>query len=818
MSNVCVSVPELQVMNDGWRKPFRQACDLIAPVWPLDQWIAVNPFWGLRHLPISRADQLLGERGGFSMLMPTEYYREAWEGGRIREEDLQASIAERGDDRNIAWYLEWLGRNPSSAAPLRSSILDTYKGASDDDEGVGLVETACDQVSRVCGAFFDQRQGRWSAAGDNSDTSLFQFWLESIRQDLSLDFSTGLKGARAFFKTVPDTMDEAILDAVKRIRVSGEDLEALCHSLLLKVNGWASWCRGEDWRAGLEGRSSDRCSEILAIMLVWESAGVTFASTGQKAEWQRQRARARRSGDHDNRSRLWVWQRAFEIGYQRSLWRALAVVPERQPGPDLESETPVAQAVFCIDVRSEVMRRHLEDVLPGVQTLGFAGFFGMPIDHQQHGPFAPARRLPGLLPASYRLIDTRGSLREDLAENRSLDQREIARESVRKAKYTSLSTFTLVETTGLAWAWKLVKDSLKKGHKAREEKAVEGRLVHNHGGDPLSDAEKVALAANMLRGMSLTKGFAPLLVLVGHGSHTDNNPNQAGLDCGACGGQSGGVNARLAARLVNDPQVRAGLAAEGIKIPDFTWVVAAEHCTATDKVTIADRHLVPDSHVQKLADLEAGFEEAGIHVRKERATPLKLNGLDDDNLKQAMETRTRDWSEVRPEWGLANNAAIIFAKRSKTRGCNLSGRVFLHDYDPELDADGGLLEALLAAPMVVANWINLQYFASVTVPEVYGSGNKLLHSVVGGNVGVVEGNGTHLRIGLPLQSVHDGTYWRHEPVRLTVLIDAPAERIESVLHKQPDVAALVENQWVSLHRMTDNGGERYDNGSWITVA
>ena len=381
-----------------------------------------------------------------------------------------------------------------------------------------------------------------------------------------------------------------------------------------------------------------------------------------------------------------------------------------------------------------------------------------------------------------------------------------------------MSTFTLVETTGLAWAWKLVKDTLKKGHKTRPDQSVEGRLVHSHGGDPLSDAERVALAANMLRGMSLTSGFAPLLVLVGHGSHTDNNPNQAGLDCGACGGQSGGVNARLAASLVNDPQVRAGLADEGIRIPDFTWAVAAEHCTATDKVTIADRHLIPDSHMQHLADLEAGFETAGIRARKERATPLKLNGLDDDNLKQAMETRTRDWSEVRPEWGLANNAAIIFAKRSKTRGCDLSGRVFLHDYDPTLDEDGGLLEALLAAPMIVANWINLQYFASVTVPEVYGSGNKLLHSVVGGNVGVVEGNNARLRIGLPLQSVHDGTHWRHEPVRLTVLIDAPEDRIESVLRRQPDVAALVENQWVSLHRMSGQGVARYDNGNWVAVA
>ncbi|WP_372995475.1 YbcC family protein [Marinobacter sp.] len=818
MTNVCVSVPELQVMNDGWRKPFRQACDLMAPVWPLDQWIAVNPFWGLRHLPASRADQVLGERGGFSMLMPAEYYREAWDGGRIRKEDLMASIAERGDGRDMAWYLDWLGRKPSGSAPLRGSILDTFPAAAGSHNASGLTETVCDQVSHVCGAFFDQRQGRWSASGHDAGGGLFGFWLSLVRKDLALDFTTGLKGLRAYFETVPDNMDDAILAAIKSIRVSGEELEALCHSLLLRVNGWASWCRGEDWRAGLEGRSSDRCAEILAIMLVWESAGISFASTAQKAEWQRQRARARRNGDHEDRSRLWVWQRALEIGYQRTLWRALESAPTTAPALNPETDTPKVQAVFCIDVRSEVMRRHLEEVYPEVQTLGFAGFFGMPIDHQRHGPFAPARRLPGLLPASYRLIDTKGSLREDLAENRSLDQREIARESVRKAKYTSLSTFTLVETTGLAWAWKLVKDSLKKGHKASRDDRVEGRLVHSHGGDPLSDAEKVSLVANMLRGMSLTHGFAPLLVLVGHGSHTDNNPNQAGLDCGACGGQSGGVNARLAARLVNDPQVRSGLVAEGIRIPDFTWAVAAEHCTATDKVSIANRHLIPDSHVQQLADLEAGFEEAGIRVRKERATPLKLNGLDDDDLKKAMETRTRDWSEVRPEWGLANNAAIIFAKRNKTRGCHLSGRVFLHDYDPALDDDGSLLEALLAAPMIVANWINLQYFASVTVPEVYGSGNKLLHSVVGGNVGVVEGNGTRLRIGLPLQSVHDGTYWRHEPLRLTVLIDAPGERIESVLHRQPDVAALVENQWVSLHRMSGGGVERYDSGAWVAVS
>ena len=253
MSGVRESVPDLGAMTDDWQKPFRQACELIAPVWPLDQWIAVNPFWGLRHLPASRADQVLGERGGFSMLMPTEFYREAWQGGRIRREDLQASIAERGDVQSTAWYLDWLGRAPSTRAPLKSSISDTDRLASGDDQG-GLADTACNQVSRVCGAFFDQRQGRWSAVDDSPETGLFQFWLESARSDLSLDFSTGLKGARAFFKSVPDKMDQAISDALNRIGVFGEEHEALCPSMLLTVYGRASLCRGLELTACFCGR------------------------------------------------------------------------------------------------------------------------------------------------------------------------------------------------------------------------------------------------------------------------------------------------------------------------------------------------------------------------------------------------------------------------------------------------------------------------------------------------------------------------------------------------------------------------------------
>lgn len=811
MTSLNVAVQSLQAQGADWKEPLRRACERMAPVWPLDQWIAVNPFWGMRHLPVEQTDRMLGHRGGFSILMPVEFYREAWESGRIRREDLAASLAESGEGGDCEHCLNLLCGRHRPATSVSLSVLDTF---ADEPDGSRVADAVRDQVAGTCATFFDRRQAQWLASPDADN--LFHYWLESTRQDRALDGRTGIAGARRVMLSLPEQPAEVLAEALRSVNMTPEELEFLGHALLLRINGWASWCRGVDWREALDGRASDRCGELLSVMLVWEMVGLRCSDASARARWQKLRTRARQAAADNRTDPLWVWQRAYEIACQRELWQVMA-----EPVGEAENSgsTPDVQAVFCIDVRSEVIRRHLEAVYPSVQTLGFAGFFGLPVTHQRHGPVSSLRRLPGLLPASYQLVDTLGSHGKDTAENRRLDQKEVARASVRKAKYGSLSSFTLVETTGLAWAWKLLRDTLRKGTSSGHASEPERRLVHRVGGDPVTDREKAGLLANMLRGMSLTRHFAPLVVFVGHGSHTENNPNAAGLNCGACGGQSGGVSARLAAELFNDPHVRAFLAEEeGIRVPDYVWAIAAEHCTVTDEVTIAGVGQVPDTHLPRLMDLQDGLEAAARRARAERAAALGLNGVDDAALKAAMITRSRDWSEVRPEWGLANNTAIVFAKRSRTRGKDLSGRVFLHDYDPDQDSDGRLLEGLLSAPMIVANWINMQYFASVTVPEVYGAGNKLLHSVVGGNIGVVEGVGADLRIGLPLQSVHDGTVWRHEPVRLSVVVDAPADRIDAVLRRQGDAAALVDNQWVLLYRYANDGFEQYDAGRWRPVA
>ncbi|HZI03341.1 MAG TPA: putative inorganic carbon transporter subunit DabA, partial [Archangium sp.] len=153
------------------------------------------------------------------------------------------------------------------------------------------------------------------------------------------------------------------------------------------------------------------------------------------------------------------------------------------------------------------------------------------------------------------------------------------------------------------------------------------------------------------------------------------------------------------------------------------------------------------------------------------------------------------------------------------RHMDLAGRSFLHEYRWEEDTDFAILELIMTAPMVVTHWINLQYYASTVDNVRYGSGNKVLHNVVGGNIGVFEGNGGDLRIGLPMQSLHDGSRWRHTPLRLSVFIEAPRPAIERVLEKHAHVRQLVENEWLYLFQL-DAGRQEvlaWRQGSWVST-
>ena len=323
------------------------------------------------------------------------------------------------------------------------------------------------------------------------------------------------------------------------------------------------------------------------------------------------------------------------------------------------------------------------------------------------------------------------------------------------------------------------------------------------------------MAAAILSGMSLKSGFAKLVLLAGHGAGVVNNPHSSALQCGACGGHAGDVNARLVALLLNDPEVRAGLGEKGIVVPDATLFVAGLHDTVTDEVALFEDDL-PKGHTHgaDLTNLKGALKLAAKATRSERAGRLPRA-----DTASAILDRASDWSETRPEWGLAGCSAFIAAPRGRTAGKSLQGRSFLHSYTWQEDDGFGVLELILTAPVVVASWISLQYYGSSVAPDAFGAGNKLLHNVTGG-IGVIEGNGGVLRGGLPWQSVHDGDKFMHDPLRLSVAIEATREAISEILSRHEGVAALFDNGWLKLFVSIEEGrlGWRYKgNGEWAAL-
>jgi uncharacterized protein YbcC (UPF0753/DUF2309 family) len=496
-------------------------------------------------------------------------------------------------------------------------------------------------------------------------------------------------------------------------------------------------------------------------------------------------------------------QRASEIAYRRSLLGQLANERSESSrnGSDLRK---LARFVFCIDVRSERLRRALESCSSEIDTSGFAGFFGIPMEYRRWGSVHAASHVPAPLTPQFRvdegLTAVDGDPRREAAVMRRRQFIRTWRKAWKAFQGSAVGGFGFVETAGWWASVKLVARTLVLGGNPTDGRAdglpaadvdrlgpqVRGRFEQR-----VSIGEQTDLALAVLKNLGLTEDFPKFVLLCGHASETTNNPLHAGLDCGACCGHSGEASARFAATLLNQPRVRQGLAVRGIKIPDGTQFIATLHNTITDQLEFFDTQQLPSSHAEDLQRLQLLARTAAARTRSERMPMLRAR--DDTELLR----RAQDWSEVRPEWGLAGNAALVVGPRSLTRDALLDGRTFLHDYDHRGDEDGSVLELILTAPMVVAHWINMQYYASVVDNRRWGSGSKPTHNVVG-RFGVLAGGGGDLLTGLPLQSLHDGVQWQHQPLRLQAVVAAPRAAIERVVQKHEGVRDLLVNGWLYL--------------------
>lgn len=817
---------ECAQQNNAVSGAIESACKRIAPTWPLDQFIAVNPYWGFLADPIRTVAARIESYSGSRMVMPRAFYREQWKAGLLRIEHLQEALqrSELGIPMaELMLHLE--GESPNAPrVPLFTSIADSQRDLL---HGMSISDFVTHNVSQHCASYFDHCQSSWET---QRKSSLYQSWLHHARKDRSPWLLMGIHNWRHHANSLPDEPLALIDKVLQVLPVPPEEKTAYLTAVLMSLNGWASWCAYERWQANLVERDDDHIVQLLAIRLAWEHFAYAQSieskvPTSWKHGWEVLREWRESSGSQ--MSVDWIFQEAVEISYQSQLCQSLE---SGFSGSHCEPPSkPDVQAIFCIDVRSEVFRRALEGCSDSIQTLGFAGFFGLPISYAPFGAGSERPQLPGLLAPTVCVTDSTGSEASDQRTIAKMKQSLRLKAVWKDFRSSATSTFTFVESCGLFYAGSLLKRSLHNVNRKveastagpDEHSSVRPCLYYREGGAPT--VESLAdVVAGILRNMSLIAGFARLVLLTGHGSQTANNPHAAGLDCGACGGQTGEVNARVLAGLLNDPAVRAGLLTHGIDIPNTTYVLAALHNTTTDEVTIFDTERMPNSHTSDLCRLQDWLKQAGHRARTERAASLGISAPQANtaiDLLNQFQNRSRDWSQVRPEWGLANNAAFLIAPRRRSRGIDLHGRVFLHEYQSSNDPDGSVLEAIMIAPMLVTNWINMQYYASTVDNRLYGSGNKVLHNVVGGRLGVFEGNGGGLRIGLPLQSLHDGHTLRHMPLRLSVFIEAPQASIDAVIQKHGVVRELVHNHWIHLFQITPDSRtiSNYRVGIWEPV-
>ncbi|WEN15701.1 DUF2309 domain-containing protein [Rhodanobacter sp. AS-Z3] len=798
--------PAANVARDAAERAGRR----LAPLWPLKHFVAVNPFLGLTDHTFVDAARVMGQAAGAQMTMPRAFYLDAIAEGRISERDI-AEALQRADGTttslyDLAAFRRELRSVPTPVPEAHPTVADAASRAT----GYDWAELASERISLWAASHFDEGQAPWLSPSRHLGP--YAAW----RQDALLDRTPQVMGLAGFCRSVqalPETAEAMISVGVARLQISESGLTAYFHRLLMSVSGWAGYARYRVWQSELRQRSDNTLLELLAVRLAWDVA-ILDALRGDDAvvsAWQQARRQYDVTPTVDRGLALdHLLQSAYEIAWQRGFIATLG-----QARAPITTQRKAVQAAFCIDVRSEVFRRALESASPDVDTIGFAGFFGMPIEFVPLGRTHGGAQCPVLLAPT---ITVREQVKAaspqqttDIVALRQLRLRGAA--AWRWFKLAAVSSFAYVEAMGWIYAGKLLTDSfgftrpvpppktdgLDADVAARRVPGIEPEFLGSVATGLALDT-RVKLAEGALKAMSLRADFARLVLFAGHGASSINNPHASGLDCGACGGHSGEANARVAAAVLNDPRVRRELGRRGITIPADTWFIGALHNTTTDQLTIFDQDQLPATHADDLARLQSWLAAAGERARLERAGSLNLRrgqSIDDQIM-----ARSADWSQVRPEWGLAGCAAYIVAPRQRTAGLDLAGRAFLNSYDWQQDEGFAVLESIMTAPMVVGAWINLQYYASAVDNRVFGCGNKVLHNVVG-KLGVLEGTGGDLRTGLPWQSVHDGERLIHEPLRMAVFIAAPVAAINAIIAKHESVRQLVDHGWVHLFALAE---------------
>ena len=746
-------------MNHQILESINQASKIVGNTWPLYSFVASNPLAGYENKSFEEVATSLKEHLNANILPEPKILKQAYENGEIDKNLLRGLLKEEGFNKTPESYL---------------TLVDKYKRI----EKLNHYQDVDQFMTKWLSAFLDEGLAEWDMPYKNE--GFYSAWRRLVVYDSSLAIQT--------IDEIPETSEEALEQTLSSY--SPSEYLKIFKFHLGALPGWTGYINhrnqsNTDWQKQYPISLKD----YLAVRL-WLTKKINLEILPEVEE-----------DCNEEVSKIqYLLLKAWEETWQNKLFSNL----ESNLGTTISNhQNPLdAQFVFCIDTRSELIRRHIE-ARGNYETFGYAGFFGITMDYVSPYDGISRKSCPPIVDSAFKVSEHQkpDMERAFLKFKKKTDILAFRDYFLKRMKNMLPSTFGFVEGSGFFYGLYLIARTFIPGkiyQLASRKKTLESIC------DP--NLEEVADNDDKVQNISLDKKvgivksafdlmgwreFAPLVLFVGHGSHSANNPYSSSLDCGACAANPGRHNARMLAKLANSKEVRMALAKDhNLIIPEATFFIGAEHNTTTDRIELFDSN-VPDSHKQKLENLKEDLFKAQQNATQERLG-VKSNSISLSQIKAS------DWGETRPEWGLAKNAGFIVGPRSLTKNLNLEGRCFLHSYDWKLDSTGKFLEGIMQGPMVVTQWINNHYYFSTVDNQMFGGGSKITQNITG-RFGVVQGNGGDLKMGLPLQSLFaSDSEMYHQPLRLTVVIQAPISRISEILINNKNLKNLLDNEWIYL--------------------
>ena len=733
----------------------QKAAKVIGKTWPLYSFVTSNPLSGYENLHFKEAVFAAKQYLNATVFPKAAIYKQALALQEIDINLLTKLLKARGFNENSAFYLNQL-----------------------EHETVFVVNPhhELDRImAKWLAAFMDEGLAEWQMP--YKKLGFYAAWRKLAQYDNMLKIST--------LNAIPETSTAALTLVLEGL-TNEQELEVFTHHLAA-LTGWSGYINYRtEANSSWQKEFPIDFEQYLAVRL-WIAKNLNMQLLPTTKQDQ----------PIENDELNYIYLKAWEQTWQKNIIETVSNATILKTSAIL----PDAQLVFCIDTRSELIRRHVE-AHGNYETFGYAGFFGIAMDYTNLDDAITRKSCPPIVDSAYRVTEVaqNGFAKELRDFKRKITVSQFKDYFLIRMKNMLPSTFGFVEGAGLFYGFSLLGRTLASGflyrYKHKNKSSFENitepqisctTIVTVHEEIPLADKVAIVKSAFDLTGW---KNFAPIVIFVGHGSHSSNNAFASSLDCGACAASPGRHNARMLAKLANLNEVKVILATEyNLVIPEDTVFIGAEHNTTTDEIELFDAE-VSASHGARLLNLKESLQKVQIAATYDR--------LQVTNSVAVAERKANDWGETRPEWGLAKNAGFIIATRELTKNTNLNSRCFLHSYDWQQDVSGAALEGIMQGPMVVTQWINNHYYFSTVDNNRFGGGTKITHNITG-KFGVVQGNGGDLKIGLPLQSVNaSDSEMYHQPLRLSVLINAPIDMITSILNRNENLKSLVINEWIYL--------------------